>query len=107
VGFVNEKHPFSKPKPIMFHAVIEPMIYKFIFSIPITKLQVFPAMIGYKITLFDMIGKILFTKVVDGIGDTRGHPDFNYSKNPTRMGFRGNPSRKRSTNHFSISKRNF
>ena len=73
MGFVNEKHPFSKPKPIMFHAVIEPMI-------------------GYKITLYDMTGKVLFTKVVDGIGDTRGHSDFNYSKNPTRMGLRGDPS---------------
>jgi hypothetical protein len=49
-------------------------------------------MVGYKITLYDMIGKVLFTKVVDGIGDTRGHPDFNYSKNPTGMGLRSDPS---------------
>ena len=83
VEVVDEKAPFSKPKARTLHAVIEPMIYKFLFDIPITKFQVYPAMIGYKITLYDMNGKVLFTKMVDGIGDTRGHPGFSYSENPT------------------------
>lgn len=83
VEIVDEKPPFSKPKTVTLHAVIEPMIYKFIFDIPITKFQVYPAMIGYKITFYGMDGKVLFTKMVDGIGDTRGHPGFSFSENPT------------------------
>jgi hypothetical protein len=83
VEIIDEKPPFSKPKTITLHAVIEPMIYKFLFDIPFTKFQVYPAMIGYKITFYDMSGKVLFTKMVDGIGDTRGRPGFDFSENPT------------------------
>jgi hypothetical protein len=83
VELVDEKPPFSKPKSVSLYAVIEPMIYKFIFDIPITKFQIYPAMIGYKITVYDINGKILLTKMVDGIGDTRGHPGFSFSENPT------------------------
>jgi hypothetical protein len=84
VEIVDEKPPFSRPKTIKLHAVIEPMIYKFFFDIPFTKFQVYPAMIGYKITMYDMNGKVLFTKMVDGIGDTRGRPGFDFSENPAK-----------------------
>lgn len=84
VEIVDERPPFSKPRTIKLHAVIEPMIYKFLFDIPFTKFQVYPAMIGYKITIYDMNGKVLLTKMVDGIGDTRGQPGFSYTENPAR-----------------------
>jgi len=84
VEIVDEKPPFSKPKVITLQAVIEPAIYKFDFDIPFTKFQVYPAQIGYKITLYDMDGKVLFTKMVDGIGDTKGQPGFDFAANPSK-----------------------
>ncbi len=84
VEIVDGKPPFSKPKATTLQAVIEPIIYKFMFDIPITKFQVYPAMIGYKITMYDMNGSILFTKMVDGIGDTKGQPGFNFAANPSK-----------------------
>jgi len=84
VEIVDEKPPFSRPKVITLQAVIEPAIYKFMFDIPFTKFQVYPAMIGYKITFYDMSGKVLFTKMVDGIGDTKGQPGFDFAENPSK-----------------------
>jgi hypothetical protein len=84
VELINEKPPFSKPKDIILHAVIEPAIDKFDFNIPLTKFQVYPSRIHYKITVYDMSGKVIFTKSVEGIGDTKGSPGFDFAENPSK-----------------------
>lgn len=84
VEVVDERPPFAKPKSRAFHAVIEPTIEKFEFEIPMTKFQVYPARIQYRITVFDLDGKLVFTKIVEGIGDTKGSPGFDFTENPAK-----------------------
>ena len=84
VEIVDEKPPFSKPKVTMLHAVIEPSIEKFDFNSPLTKLQVYPAKIQFKITIYDMSGKTIFTKSVEGIGDIQGSLCFDFAENPSK-----------------------
>jgi hypothetical protein len=84
VELVDERPPFSKPKSIVLHAVIEPTIEKFEFGIPLTKFQVYPAKIYYNITVYDMSGKVILTKSIDGIGDTKGSPGFDFTENPSK-----------------------
>jgi hypothetical protein len=85
VEIVDARPPFAKPKPRTFHAVIEPAIDRFEFDIPLTKLQVFPARIQYRITVYDLSGKLLFARSVEGIGDTKGGADgHDLSVNPVK-----------------------
>lgn len=84
VEVVDEKPPFTKPKSRTFHAVVEPAIEKFDFDIPFTKFQVYPARVSYKITVYDMSGKVLLTRTVEGIGDTKGSPGFDFAENPSK-----------------------
>ncbi len=84
VELVDEKPPFSKPKTITLHAVVEPAIEKFDFEIPFWKFDLYPAKIYYKITVYDMDGKSIFTKLVKGIGDIKGSAGFDFTENPSK-----------------------
>jgi hypothetical protein len=84
VEVVSSKPPVKSNKDITIHAVIEPAIEKFDFNIPMTKFQVYPATITYKITVYDKVGKIILTKTIAGVGDTKGSPGFDFAANPAR-----------------------
>lgn len=84
VKVVNEKPPFAKPEIITLQAIIEPAIEQFDFDIPFTKFQVYPAKIRYNIKVYDMDGRLIFTKSIEGIGDTPGSPGFDFTENPSR-----------------------
>ncbi len=83
VELVDEKPPFSKPRAAILYAVIEPTIDKFDFDIPPIAFLVYPARILYKITVYDMSGKVLFTKSALGIGDTQGKGSFDPTEFPS------------------------
>ncbi len=53
--------------------VIELQIDKFYFYNPPFNWQVWRASITYKITLYDSNWNVLFTRFIEGIGDTKGH----------------------------------
>ncbi len=84
VELVDERPPFTKPKPRLYQAVIEPAIEKFDFEIPLTKFQVYPAKIHYKITVYDMGGQVVLTRSVEGVGDLKGSPGFDFAENPSK-----------------------
>lgn len=84
VEVVSGKPPIKSNKDITIHAVIEPAIEKFDFNIPMTKFQVYPATITYKITVYDKKGKTILSKTIAGIGDSKGSPGFNFAANPAR-----------------------
>lgn len=84
VELVDERPPFTKPQSRTFHAVVEPAIERFDFDIPFTKFQVYPAKIYYKVTVYDMSGKAVLTKTVEGIGDLKGSPGFDFAENPSK-----------------------
>src|SRR5262249_36192337 len=84
VEVVDERPPFGKPPSRTFHAVVEPAIEKFDFDIPFTKFQVYPARIYYKVTVYDMSGRAVLTKTIEGIGDVKGSPGFDFSANPSK-----------------------
>lgn len=84
VVLVEERPPFSRSKPFAVRAVIEPMIERFYFNIPWFKFQVYPARIVYKVTVYDLSGKILFSKSVEGVGDIKGSVGFDFAENPSR-----------------------
>jgi hypothetical protein len=84
VELVDEKPPFSKPRAAILYAVIEPTIDKFDFDIPPIAFLVYPARILYKITVYDMSGKVLFTKSALGIGDTQGKGSFDPTEFPSK-----------------------
>jgi len=83
VEFVDSKPPFSSGKDITVHAVVEPTIEKFVFDIPLTKFQVYPARVHYKIIVYDVAGNIILEEAVEGIGDTKGHAGFDFAENPS------------------------
>ncbi len=83
VEIVDSKPPFQTGKDITVHAVVEPAIDKFSFDIPFTKFQIYPARIHYKIIVYDIDGNIIMEETVEGIGDTRGHPGFDFADNPS------------------------
>ncbi len=83
VEIVDSKPPFPNGKDITVHAVVEPSIDKFDFDIPFTKFQVYPARLHYKIIVYDIAGNIILEKTVEGIGDTKGHPGFDFAENPS------------------------
>jgi len=88
VEVVDERPPFTKPSARVLHAVVEPAIDRFDFEIPFTKFQIYPARMHYKITVYDMSGKVILTKSVEGIGDTQGSPGFDFAENPSRSASR-------------------
>jgi methionine-rich copper-binding protein CopC len=83
VEIVDSKPPFPNGKDITVHAVVEPAIDKFDFDIPFTKFQVYPARVHYKILVYDISGNIILEEKVEGIGDTKGHPSFDFTENPS------------------------
>jgi hypothetical protein len=84
VELVDERPPFSKPQTRTLHAVVEPGIDKFEFDIPFTKFQVYPVKILYKITVYDTSGKVILVRIVEGIGDVKGSPGFDFAENPSK-----------------------
>jgi TolA-binding protein len=64
--------PYSKKEAKGLDVVIEPQIDKFYFSAPAFNWQVWRTSITYKITLYDSNWNVLFTRYVEGIGDTKG-----------------------------------
>ncbi|MCA1978619.1 MAG: hypothetical protein LDL19_05215 [Thiobacillus sp.] len=62
--------------------MIAPEIQGYAFDIPLTKFQVYPATITYKINVYQ--GDTLSASpIVSGVGDTAGSPGFDFSTNPS------------------------
>jgi hypothetical protein len=76
VEVIYEKPPFKKniwkEKARKLNAIIEPKIEKFYFGIPIWNTLNYPARIRYEIVFYDMNRNIIFKKIVEGIGNTKG-----------------------------------
>jgi len=85
---VDKRPPFPEPKPVNIQVVVEPVIEKFEFNIPITKFQTYPARIRYHITIFDMGGNKICERSVEGIGDIKGQPGFDFTENPSKAASR-------------------
>lgn len=85
---VDKRPPCEGQKTKNMQIVVEPAIEKFDFNIPFTKFQVYPARIHYLITIFDMNGETIFTRSIEGIGDTRGTYSFNYEEYPSKAASR-------------------
>lgn len=83
VELVKSKPPIPSGKGITVHAIVEPAIDRFDFDIPLTKFQVYPAQIYYTITVYDTDGNVIMKKTVEGIGDTKGRPGFDFTENPS------------------------
>lgn len=88
VELVDKRPPFPEPKPINIQVVVEPVIEKFDFDIPITKFQTYPARISYHITVFDMDGNKICERSVEGIGDVKGQAGFDFTENPSKAASR-------------------
>ena len=84
VEVVNQKPPFLDENKTNLHAVLEPLIDQFDFDIPFTKFQVYPAKIRYMIKVYDVKGNIILKEEVEGIGDTQGHPGYDFTTNPSK-----------------------
>ena len=81
---VDRIPPFPAQKEMTIHAIIEPVIDRFDFDIPLTKFQVYPARIRYIIKVYDVAGNIILKDEVEGIGDTQGQGGFDFSENPSK-----------------------
>ena len=88
VELVDKMPPFPEPKPINIQVVVEPAIEKYEFDIPITKFQIYPARIRYRIVVFDMDGSKICEKSVEGIGDVKGQAGFDFTENPSKAASR-------------------
>lgn len=88
VEMVDKKPPFPEPKPISIQVVVEPVIEKFEFDIPFTKFQTYPARIRYHITIFDVDGNRICERSVEGIGDVKGKPGYDFAENPSKAASR-------------------
>lgn len=64
--------------------IVEPLIESFIFDIPILKFQTYPATLKLRVTVVDPTGKVIYTNVISGVGDSKGSPGFDFSANPAR-----------------------
>ena len=64
--------------------IVEPEIASFSFDIPITKFQIYPATVRYKVSAVGVNGDVLYSNTVNGVGDTSGSPGFDFSANPAR-----------------------
>ena len=84
VELVDERPPFTKQPSKTFQAVIEPAIERFDFEIPLTKFEVYPARIQYNVTIYDMTGKVVLRRTVEGVGDFKGGPGFDFAENPSK-----------------------
>jgi hypothetical protein len=84
VEIVDERPPFSRPQTRRLHAVVEPAIEKFDFEIPFTKFQVYPAKIWYKVTVYDTNGTVVLATTIEGVGDLKGSPGFDFAENPSK-----------------------
>lgn len=83
VAKVPKKMSKSEATQAGLVAVIAPQVESFSFDIPFTKFQTYPATIRYKVDIFD--GEALvFSKVVDGVGDLKGSPGPDFTENPSR-----------------------
>lgn len=67
--------------------MIQPGIENYSFDIPFTKFQIYPATITYKIELFEG-DEPSFSKIVHGVGDTKGSAGFDFSSNPSNSASR-------------------
>lgn len=65
-------------------AVVEPEIQSFTFDIPITKFQIYPATIRFKVSLIGAGGEVIYSNTTSGVGDTSGSPGFDFAANPAR-----------------------
>lgn len=63
--------------------MIAPEIQGYSFDIPLTKFQIYPATITYKINIYDG-DTLTASPVVYGVGDSSGNPGFDFSENPSR-----------------------
>lgn len=72
VETIWEIYPYTKNKAKELDVVIEPQIDKFYVYNPPSNWQVWRASITYKITVYDSNWNVLFTRFVEGIGDTKG-----------------------------------
>lgn len=88
VELIDKRPPFAEPKPANMQIVVEPEIEKFDFDIPMTKFQTYPARIRYRITVFDMDGNTICARSVEGIGDVKGQPGFDFAENPSKAASR-------------------
>lgn len=83
VELIDSKENFIRQKNITIHALVVPSINEFNFDIPLTKFQVYPARIYYKIKVYNTNGDIIIEEMVEGVGDTKGEPGFDFEKNPS------------------------
>jgi len=93
VLLVDEKPPFSKPKTVIPGVVIEPKIDKFALEMPTLAFQTWISRIQYSITVYDPSGKAIWTKNVEGLGDTKGDYRQLLSPPETKEEITQNPSR--------------
>lgn len=71
------------PQPTI---IVEPEVSSYTFDIPLTKFQVYPATIRFKVTVMKAGGEVVYTNIVSGVGDTSGSPGFDFAANPARSG---------------------
>lgn len=81
---VQETPPLMAERDTTIQVVVEPQIQDFSFDIPFTKFQVYPARINYRLKVYDRDGKVIFEEVIQGIGDTKGRPGYDFTENPAR-----------------------
>ena len=67
--------------------MISPEIESYSFDIPFTKFQTYPATITYRIDVYEGDSPS-FSKIVQGVGDTKGSPGFDFSTNPAKSASR-------------------
>ena len=81
VEAIYEEYPYTRERAKEVDVVIEPQIDKFYFHDPTFKQGVWRAGITYKITLYDSNWNILFTRSVEGVGNSKGRMSDSYSEN--------------------------
>ncbi len=67
--------------------VLVPEIQAYNFDIPLTKFQVYPATITYKLNLYEG-DTLVASPMANGVGDTTGSPGPDFSENPSRSASR-------------------
>jgi len=83
VVIVGGRPPITQTNTTL-DVVIEPIIDQFTFDIPWTKFHAYPASIHYRMLIYDMGGNVLSIKLVEGVGDVKGSPGFDFTENPSR-----------------------
>ncbi len=67
--------------------MIAPEIAGYSFDIPLMKFQNYPATITYRIEVYEG-DRLSFSSMVQGVGDTKGSPGFDFSTNPAKSASR-------------------